>query len=126
MKDAPPGEPALPRLPYTFIELMELYNQGGDTRKRLDMNRVTSTARKLDEYEMLHGDYPMSVEVQALKYELSQANDTKELMFHHLCIMRSALEEIAGSFLPDPTEPQDDNARIARKALETLLVDERP
>jgi hypothetical protein len=102
---------------------MELYNQGGDARKRLLFHRVTATARKLDAHEMLHGDYPKSVEVTALKYELSQANATKELMFHHLCVMRSALEEIAGSFLPDPTEPQDDSARIARKALETLLVD---
>jgi hypothetical protein len=114
------------RRPYTFLELMELYNLGGDTRKKLDMNRVITTARLLDAHELRHGDYPKSVEVKALKYELSQANDTKELMFHHLCIMRSALEEIAGSFLPDPTEPQDDSARIARKALETLLADELP
>ena len=90
------------------------------------MNRVVETARRLEEHELRHGDYPQSVEVRALKCELSQANATKELMFHHLCIMRSALEEIAGSFLPDPTEPQDDSARIARKALETLLADERP
>lgn len=105
---------------------MELYNQGGDTRKRLILSRVTTTARLLDAHELLHGDYPKSVEVQALKYELSQANATKELMFQHLCVMRNALEEIAGSFIPDPTEPQDDNARIARKALETLLVTKLP
>lgn len=115
-----PEEASPLKLPYTFLELMDLYNQGGDTRKRLIFSRVTTTARLLDAHELLHGDYPKSVEVQALKSKLAQADAAKELMFKHLCVLREALEQIGGGFLPDPSEPQDDNARIARKALECL------